>query len=178
VAAFKRLLLILQLDGNLAQAVASEVANAQLLPNLPQSTGPQPMGMLRVEDLLAISGFTPQAIERLRDFVIVLPEKTPLNVNTAPAELLAAAVDKLSLGDAAALVNVRRRTPFVSRQNFEDQSQLAQNGALKASIDVAARSNYFLALSKVKLDRATLDTLSLLRRGQRGETSVVWIREN
>jgi general secretion pathway protein K len=178
VAAFKRLLQILQLDGNLAQAVASEVANAQLLPNLPQGSGPQPIGLLRVEDLLAISGFTPQAIERLRDFVIVLPQKTPLNVNTAPAELLAAAVDKLSLGDAAALVNVRRRTPFVSVLNFTEQSQLQQNGRLQPSIDVAVRSNYFLALSKVRLDRATLDTLSLLQRGQRGETTVVWIREN
>jgi type II secretory pathway component PulK len=36
--------------------------------------------------MLAISGFTPAAIERLRELVIVLPERTDLNVNTAPAD--------------------------------------------------------------------------------------------
>jgi len=206
VAAFQRLLRNVQLDATLAQAVAQAVANAQALPaaasaaaasaasfpppNLPpggsanpaqngqQAGGPQPLGMLRVEDLLAISGFTPAAIERLRDLVIVLPERTELNVNTAPAELLAAAVDRLSLADAAALVNVRRRTPFKDRQNFEDQTQLFQSGGLKANIPVGAKSNYFLALSKVKLDRATLETVSLLKRGTNGATTVEWIREN
>lgn len=211
VAAFQRLLLNVQLDAGLAQAVATTVANAQTLqtsasgaaaaaaaeasvtpPLLPansansanplqsgqQSSAPQALGLLRVEDLLTISGFTPAAIERLRELVIVLPERTDLNVNTAPAELLAAAVDRLSLADAAALVNVRRRTPFLSPANFEEHAQLSQNGALKASIPVAVKSNYFLALSKVKLDRATLDTVSLLKRASNGATSVEWIREN
>jgi general secretion pathway protein K len=54
-----------------------------------------------------------------------------------------------------------------------------QNGALKASIPVDVKSNYFLALSKVKLDRATLDAVSLLKRaGNNGATTVLWIREN
>lgn len=208
VAAFQRLLLNVQLDAGLAQAVATTVANAQTLqtsasaaaaaaaaeasvtPPLvsansansaqsgQQSSASQTLGLLRVEDLLTISGFTPAAIERLRELVIVLPERTDLNVNTAPAELLAAAVDRLSLADAAALVNVRRRTPFLSPANFEEHAQLSQNGALKASIPVAVKSNYFLALSKVKLDRATLDTVSLLKRASNGATSVEWIREN
>lgn len=207
VAAFQRLLLNVQLDAGLAQAVATTVANAQTLqtsasaaaaaaaeasvtPPLvsansansaqsgQQSSASQTLGLLRVEDLLTISGFTPAAIERLRELVIVLPERTDLNVNTAPAELLAAAVDRLSLADAAALVNVRRRTPFQSPANFEEHAQLSQNGALKASIPVAVKSNYFLALSKVKLDRATLDTVSLLKRASNGATSVEWIREN
>lgn len=210
VAAFQRLLLNVQLDAGLAQAVATTVANAQTLqtsaaaaaaaatdasvtpPLLPtnsanpaiplqsgqQSGAPQALGLLRVEDLLTISGFTPAAIERLRELVIVLPERTDLNVNTAPAELLAAAVDRLSLADAAALVNVRRRTPFQSPANFEEHAQLSQNVALKASIPIAVKSNYFLALSKVKLDRATLDTVSLLKRANNGATSVEWIREN
>ncbi|WP_229633949.1 type II secretion system minor pseudopilin GspK [Duganella qianjiadongensis] len=208
VAALQRLLRNVQLDATLAQAVANTVVNAQALPaagagaaaaasaasftppNLPpggtanplqnsqQASGPQPLGLLRVEDLLAISGFTPAAIERLRDLVIVLPERTALNANTAPAEVLAAAVDRLSLADAAALVNVRRRTPFKNASNFEDQLQQFQNGALKPSIPVDVKSNYFLALSKVKLDRATLDTVSLLKRSSVGATEVKWIREN
>jgi general secretion pathway protein K len=46
----------------------------------------------------------------------------------------------------------------------------------KAGWDV--RSDYFLAYSRVKLDRATLDTQALLKRaGTRPMTTVEWIRE-
>jgi general secretion pathway protein K len=42
----------------------------------------------------------------------------------------------------------------------------------------SVRSNYFLAYSRVKLDRATLETQSLLERDEnRPITKVVWIRE-
>jgi general secretion pathway protein K len=45
-------------------------------------------------------------------------------------------------------------------------------------VTVAVKSNYFLAFSRVRLDRASLDTQSLLSRPGTPNTSVVWIREN
>jgi general secretion pathway protein K len=45
-------------------------------------------------------------------------------------------------------------------------------------VTVAVKSNYFLAYSRVRLDRAALDTQSLLSRPNTPNTSVVWIREN
>ncbi|WP_363499380.1 type II secretion system minor pseudopilin GspK [Burkholderia sp. LMU1-1-1.1] len=207
IGVFQRLLTNLQLDPNLAQQVAMQVAMAQPVQTVPTSgtggtgtgtttgtggtttgTGApagtvpvsgsvEPMGFVRLEDLLAVSGFTPQAIERLREFVIVLPQATKVNVNTAPAELIAALVPGLSLGDAAAMVNTRKGAYYRQMADFTQQPQMGA-AQRKTAVPVDVRSDYFLAFSQVKLDRAALDTVSLLSRAPTGLTTVVWIREN
>ena len=190
IGVFQRLLTNLQLDPNLAQQVAMQVAMTQPVqtapaggtPGPPAGTVPvsgsvEPMGFVRLEDLLAVSGFTPQAIERLREFVIVLPQATKVNVNTAPAELIAALVPGLSLGDAAAMVNTRKGAYYRQMADFTQQPQMGA-AQRKTAVPVDVRSDYFLAFSQVKLDRAALDTVSLLSRAPTGLTTVVWIREN
>jgi general secretion pathway protein K len=176
---FERLLSNLRLDGGLAQNTAQMVKNATPAakpPAIATTTTNESMGLVRVEDLLAVSGFTPQAIEQLRDYVIILDRPTELNVNTAPAELLSALVPGLSLSDAAAMVNTRKTVYYRDKQrDFLGLPQML-NKTIKAAWSV--RSDYFLAYSRVKLDRATLDTQALLyRQGQRPLTTVKWIRE-
>lgn len=203
VQLFQRLLNNLRLDSALAQKAADEVARAQkqlsnkeaLQQNPPQppgsgapppraaaqasSDGPgEPMEMQRVEDLLAVSGFTPQAIEKLRDYVIVLPQGTPVNVNTAPAEVLSAVVENLSLSEAESMVNARKRASYNDINNFT--SQLGGR-KVATGVKVDVRSDNFLVLSQVKLDRATLDTQALIHREPaigNYRTTVLWIRDN
>nr|WP_202413698.1 type II secretion system minor pseudopilin GspK [Duganella sp. CY15W] len=143
-----------------------------------QSSGSaEPIGLVRVEDLLAVSGFAPPAIELLRDYVIILPtdKVTPLNVNTAPAELLSALVPGLSLSDAAAMVSARKTAYYRDKSGFTFVPQMA-NHSVKVDWDV--RSDYFLAYSRVRLDRASLETQSMLvRPGRLPATTVAWIRE-
>ena len=195
IGVFQRLLTNLQLDSNLAQQVAMQVAMTQPIqaapttgppvtgtPGAPPGTVPvsgsvEPMGFVRLEDLLAVSGFTPQSIERLREFVIVLPQPTKVNVNTAPPELIAALVPGMSLGDAAAMVNTRKGAYYRDMADFTKQPQMGAAQRITA-VDVGVHSDYFLAFSQVKLDRAALDTVSLLSRAATGITTVVWIREN
>jgi len=184
VKVFERLLTNLRLDPSLAQAVAMQVANAQTAPQPQppqppqpaQTSGPQPIDLLRVEDLLAVSGFTPQMVERLRDFVIILPERdTELNVNTVPAELLSALYERLSLSDAAAMVNTRQRVYYLNNGAFDATPQVSS--LKKPDVKYDVKSRYFLAYSRVRLDRAALDAQSLLVRAANGITTVVWIRE-
>jgi len=174
VEVFERLLTNLRLDSGLAVAVAELVKNAAPSAQTTTTATNQPIGLVRVEDLLAVSGFTPQAIEQLRDYVIILPEPTTLNVNTAPAELLSALVPGLSLSDAAAMVSARKTAYYLDKARFSTLSQV--NGKqILAKWEV--RSDYFLAFSRVRLDRATLETQALLKRPSRQPTEVVWIRE-
>ncbi|MBA5637229.1 type II secretion system minor pseudopilin GspK [Duganella sp. LX20W] len=185
VAVFQRLLTVLQLDGSLAQAVADEVARAQqpaaqgqaASNALPVRAGTEPMEMMRAEDLLAVAGFTPQAIERLRDFVIVLPAQTAINVNTAPVELLAALPENFSMAEAAALAYHRKQAYFNDVGTYKSQLNGKQVSS-KVNIDI--RSDYFLVLSKVRLDRANLDAQALIQRESSGnyKTDLVWIRQN
>ncbi|MRW91002.1 general secretion pathway protein GspK [Duganella sp. FT80W] len=181
LAVFERLLTNLKLDTSQASAVASLVASSQATSSTSSGSGnssdSETMGMVRADDLLAVSGFTPAAIETLRNYVIVLPTTavTPLNVNTAPAEVLAALVPSLSLSDAAAMVSSRKTVYYRQKTDFTSLSQMSGK-TVTASWDV--RSDYFLAYSRVRLDRASLDTVSLLYRpGKLPATTVAWIRE-
>ena len=184
VLLFQRLLNNLRLDTSLAQRAAEEVARTQKGTQPPQPSQVsndgrgEPMELQRVEDLLAVSGFSPQAVEKLRDFVIVLPPATPLNVNTAPAELLSALVNNLSLSEAESMVNARKRASYLDLNNFT--SQLGGR-PIPSTVQADVRSDNFLVLSQVKLDRATLDTQALVHREPASgnfRTTVVWIRDN
>jgi len=176
LAVFQRLLDNLKLDSSMAQGVAELVLSAMPVPNTQAAASTQPLGLVRVEDLLAVSGFTPQAVEQLRDYVIILPVSgTAVNVNTAPAELLSALVPGLSLSDAAAMVSARKTVWYRNTGDFTGKPQMTGK-PITAKWGVS--SDYFLAYSRVRLDRAALDTVSLLKRpGKIPNTSVEWIRE-
>lgn len=191
VKVFKKLLEGLQLNGNLAQAVAREVARGQPAADgegaqgqqaaaaVAMADGVQPLAMTRVEDLLAVSGFTPQAIERLRELVIVLPDsaETEINVNMAAPELLAAMIDNFSVSEAATLVQYRKRTPFGKKSEFDQY--LSQSGRQPPKIAYGVTSSYFIVQSHVRLGRAALDADSLLyRTPNKWTVNVRWIREN
>ncbi|GGX90983.1 general secretion pathway protein GspK [Massilia dura] len=175
VKAFAQLLSLLQLDANLAQAAAQYAIRAAQAAQ--GSTGTAPIAFQRVEDLLAV-GFSQAAIEKLRDFVIVLPVATDVNVNTAPAEVIAATVAGMSLSEAQSMVASRKGKTL----NLAAFTALAQAGNRTVLARVGVRSDYFLVLSQVRLDRAALESWALIKREpptstQPSRTSVQWIRE-
>lgn len=187
LAVFTRLLQNLQLNQSLAKTVAIQVARSEGagvqqagqppspdVEAVPPGSG-RPMKMLRVEDLLSVSGFDQQAIEKLREFVVVLPKQTPVNVNTASPELLAALVNG-SVSEGQNLVVARKRTPFTDVNNFKAYLQSMGKQPVLADSEMDCRSDFFLVLSRVRLDRAELMSWSLIQREPAG-TKVVWIRE-
>ena len=79
----RSLLTNLRLEARLAVPIAEFVAAGQQLAAVPEGTDPTtvvrprrtgaPMRLERVDDLLMVPGVKPEAVERLRPFVIVLP---------------------------------------------------------------------------------------------------------
>lgn len=137
------------------------------------------MPMTQVEDLLAIPGFTPEAVEKLRNLVIFLPQGgTSLNINTAPVEVLAAVIGNISTSDAAVIVATRTTASFRSKETIANQ--LPGIPTLGPS-NLDVYSNYFLVNGRVKLNRAALQIQALMKRTGRGpsaKTQLVWVREN
>jgi general secretion pathway protein K len=136
-----------------------------------------PIKFLEVEDLLAVRGFTPEMLEKLRPYVIVLPERTPVNVNTASAEVLAAVIPNFSLSEANALLGRRRNVPWTDIANF--QADITGHTPVLNSVDV--KSNWFLVNSRIRLDRAALNAQALIQRSANqigGGVKVVWVRQN
>lgn len=185
---FKRLLANLQIDPALGDRVAKAVAEGA--PPLPVQAGVpvapvvartrSPMPLTQLDDLLTVPGFTVAIVEKLREFVIVLPvAAATVNVNTAAPEVISALVDNFSLAQANALVARRKQAYYRQMSDFTGQLFGAGPVILPTSVDV--KSEYFLVLSKVRLDRAALDAEALVQRemnGQTYKTTTVWVRQN
>lgn len=192
VAAFARLLSSVQINPSLAQATADMMAAAQIKPAVPSGAprssggtgsaavtapGSKPsLDIAYVDDLLAVPGFTPEMLAKVKDFLVVLPGPTPVNVNTAPAEVLAARINTLSLSEAAVLVTTREKAWF------KDISDVTQRlGRTIPQTQIAFKTNYFLVNGNVRLNRAALEMQALIKRSDPGgnpTTEVVWIREH
>jgi general secretion pathway protein K len=194
VEIFARLLRNLQLNPSLAQATAAVVAATQ---NKPAAAGTgtvtgtetadtgaskqKELSIDHVDDLLAVPGFTPEAVAKLKDFVVVVrDQRTLINANTAPAEVLAAVVDTLSVSEAAAMIAGREKAWFERPEDFA--KRLPSGKTLpKNSPGVAVKTNFFLVNGNVRLNRATLEMQALIKRSNvsgRWVADVVWIREN
>jgi general secretion pathway protein K len=184
VEAFKRLLTQLRLDPSLATSAAQFVAAGQLKTATPPADGsPAPavapvkqMQTIELDDLLDVPGFTIEVIDKLRQYTVVLPERTSVNVNTASAEVISAVIPNLSLSEAQTLVLQRDRAPWRELNMFT----ALLNAQAGASADVTIKSEYFLVQSWLKLDRASLNTEALVNRklGGQAATSVIWIHQN
>ncbi|WP_288378527.1 type II secretion system minor pseudopilin GspK [uncultured Massilia sp.] len=146
---------------------------------VPPATG-LPVPLVQVDDLLAVQGMTPAILAQLKPFLIVLPEKTALNVNTAPPELLAALIPGMSLSEAGSLVARRKTAAWRDEAAFLSQVR----GAEGLSSDVFdVKSSWFLVQSRIRLDRAALNAESLIQRkpfvsSGGGGTTVIWTRQN
>ena len=181
IAVFGRLLSNMQLNPALAQATATMMAAAQANPQTTASSGnnSQPMNFEQVNDLLAVPGFSVDAIDKLKDVVIVLPRATPVNVNTASAEVLAARISTFSLSDAAALIAARKTASFRSVQDLKQR--LPGMRIDESETELSIYTNYFLVNGKVRMSRAGLDVQALIERfgaSIRPQTKLIWVRES
>ncbi|HZX26635.1 MAG TPA: type II secretion system minor pseudopilin GspK [Telluria sp.] len=178
---YRTLLRNLQIDESLAQRTFDFMQRAAAGGQPAQQGGAQrarPLPLTAVDDLLAVEGYTLQVVDKLRPFVIVLPESaTKINVNTAPAEILGALMGK-GMGEGAALAAKRKQLSYWRDEaNFKADAQQVAGGGQPLQIPVAVNSEFFLAQSRIKLDRAALNAEALIRR-KANEVTLVWIRQN
>ena len=115
---------------------------------------------------LAWLGIEAETLRRLEPWVILLPGvDTRVNVNTAAAEVIAAAVDGMSLGSAQRLLQERQRAPLkdlnapANRAYFPADPQTNLDG-------VGVSSRYFIIQGRLRLGDRVLEERSLIERRQ------------
>lgn len=188
VAAFGRLLSDAQLNPALAQATADVMAAAHRVEEIRTGINPQvaaangdsqpntqPMNLTQMEDLLAVPGFSPETLGKLKNFVVFLPRATPVNVNTAPAEVLAARIGTLTISDATSLVAKRNTATFRDLADFAQR--LPGKTFAPSASEASVATHYFLVDGKVRMNRAELDMQALIERNG-SNTKIIWIREH
>jgi general secretion pathway protein K len=102
------------------------------------------------------------------------PTLTPIavNLNTAPAEVIYAALDGISLADAQRLVAERDRSHFTTLQDAMKRINSA-SGPLPSSDIAGVSSNYFESRGRLRMDKMVVEERSLIHRVQRGETKAL-----
>ncbi len=170
VAALEKLLGALDTPTGLAGAIAHRVAAAQAGPQ-----GASAPALRTPQDLSGVEGMSPEALATLATYLTLLPERTPINVNTAPAEVLSAAIPGLSLGQARSLTQERDRGQwFNSRGDFLNRLAGTRD-AVDAPLDV--RSRWFKVTGQVTLAHAQASMQALLHRAGDAPPAVRWIED-
>ena len=105
-------------------------------------------------------GVDEATIRLMAPYVVLLPVRTTVNINTAPAQVLAAVIDKLDLGGAERLVDARQRNPF-------DVLEKAQPllGSIVLDVQrVGVSSSFFELRGRLRLADRVLEERSLVER--------------
>lgn len=183
LAVFRRLLELLQLPAGLAGALAdwvdrdaepSDPGGAEDLDYLaldpPYRAGNR--ALTTVDGLYRIKGFDPATVARLRPFVTALPQPTPVNVNTAPAEVLAAAIADLPLDQARALVAARKGRHFKDLADFRARLPTTVTQVNESLLGVGSR--YFLVTGQARFGRAKVGLMALLERETTAWPKLLW----
>jgi general secretion pathway protein K len=169
--ALRRLLALASLDAGLAEPIAQRVLAAAPGEG---ARGPTRLGVSSVDDLLGLESLDAAAIERLRPLVTMLPQPTPVNANTAPAEVLAARIGNLSLADARRLASSRDRAYFKDRADV--LNRLGELKLAAGDAEIAVTTRFFSVDGLVTYRRARLHGRALLRRDA-GKVELLWLRE-
>jgi general secretion pathway protein K len=171
----RRLLALVDLPETLAEPIAQRILLA-LAPAAagPQSGLPRAIPLRTVDDLMSVDGVSREYLRRLEPYLTVLPMPTPVNANTAPAEVLAARLEGLSLPDARRLVESRDRAYFKDLQDL--LSRLPRKALAANAQEVSTGTQFFLMEGRITYQRAQLHAQALLfREGAR--VDLVWVRD-
>ena len=170
---FQRLLEHLELNPALAVAVADWIDGNQEIGGVggaedetylsripPYFTANRPM--LSVSELALIEGFTAESVEKLKPWVVVLPEATPINVNTAPEEIIQILAPQLSAMEAKAVIQSRQGKGFSNVADFLQHPVIQRNNVSDQGLSVA--SSYFQARLFARVGRGQIRLFSLFSR--------------
>ncbi len=149
--------------------VAGRVANG-LLASAMGEVAEAPLVPQEMDDLVWL-GLDAVTVARLSAVAVLLPVPTPINLNTASREVLAAVIEGIDLGGADRLVQARTRKPLRIVQEARD---MLGQGVVLGERDGDVKSAYFEVHGRLRLDQRVMDTVSLVER--RGGLEVVAIQ--
>ncbi|MBB1604533.1 type II secretion system minor pseudopilin GspK [Variovorax sp. UMC13] len=179
VAAFVKLFALLSLPPQEVATMTNALQRASPPPAVPSPNGGTPVSPptddtgkplipQQVSQLVWL-GVSPATVAVIEPYVTVLPDRTPLNINTASAEALYASIPELDLAGAQRLVSQRARSYF----RKPDDAKPYMGSAQFPDGQHAVRTNYFEVHGRLRLDRHWVDEHSLVKRNGM-ELSIVW----
>ena len=191
VGIFRHLLTQLKLNPDLADAVVDWIdgddepggsggAESATYLALPAPYRAANQNLLQVAELRRVRGFDSATLSRLMPFVTALPMRTPINLNTAPQEVLAAIFPKLAGDNITALVRQRQTKPFADKAAVTEYWKKFPAAPIDDTVDVTSR--FFSVTIAIDNAGAQVRQSALLQRasGEGGGVakwpSIIWVR--
>ncbi len=167
--AFTRLFERLGLPASTLQQIAVGLRSAQAAGSNPESTAPL---MPRTLAQLGWLGIAPDVIARLEPHVTLLPATTPVNLNTASAEVIWASIEGLDWAKASQFIQAREASPV--RNIIDARARLGLEADAPLN-NIGISSSYFEVRGRLRLGETLVSERSLVRRT--GMTVVTLWRE-
>ena len=164
LAAWRRLFEHLNLPNAELQAFTQALLRAQATSAAPPAAAAnarQPLTPKASDDLLWL-GLSERSLQVLQPFITLLPVPTPVNLNTAPPEVLLASVPGLDMASAQALVLARARRHM---DTLADAGQLLDDPQIQLEATAhGVASRFFEITGRLRLGEATVQEMSVLQR--------------
>lgn len=157
VRAFARLFDALHLPDNELSAVVTH-----LQASIAAEPDPSAALVPRTLDQMAWMGLSAGSIAKLRPYATVLPERTPVNLNTAPALVLYACIDNTSMANAQRLVSMRAQSHFRSLE--EAAKALGGVTPVLQDGEHSVGTRFFEIRGQLRLGDSTVQERSVVQR--------------
>lgn len=156
-----------------------EAELARALQNLLAATDPSPAALAQPGVPLLPGrwshvgwlGLSPRSVLALAPHATWLPKRTPLNLNTASAEALYAALPDADMALTRAMVEQRKSAHFSSRDNVRKRFP-SVGAAVLQSEHFDTMSSYFEVRGRLRLDDTLIEEVSLIERSSGGSGGV------
>ena len=157
VALFERL----QLPQTALQTLAKQLlaATQQAQGKVPDS--PPPLVPQQTEQLTWMA-LSPASLAALQEHITLLPESTPINLNTASAEVLSASLRGLDMASARQAIDLRQRGHWASLNAAREA--LGQAGLQLNEKQHSVQSRYFEVLGRMRIDHVVQQERALVQR--------------
>lgn len=159
--AFQRLFELLNLPQQELATMAENLRRATVTSGAGDADNATPLLPQRVEQLSWL-GLSPRTLQLLQSYVTVLPEATPVNLNTASAEVIAASIPGLDLADAQRLLAARARSHLRNLGDAATLLNLPAGRLNESGHDI--KSRFFEVQGRLRLDQTTVGERSLVQR--------------
>jgi general secretion pathway protein K len=145
---------------------AASAANSDLNPAATTLLMPQ-----RVRQLTWL-GLKPQTLAKISPYITILPVKTTININTAPAEVIYASLPGLELADAKLAVAAREKAFFPSLNEAASTVPALKDKLKDTQHGVSTK--FFEVTGRIRLEQTVVEEQSLVDRSDINQVKTVW----
>lgn len=164
---FERLNLPLQELQTMARQLQAAAAASKSTGGAPSSAALMPQ---QTHQLVWL-GLSPSTLAALKNFITLLPEATPVNLNTAPAEVLMASLPGVDLATARQWVSLRERGHWASLDAA--RQAMGPAGQYLQSEQHAVQTRYFEVTGRMRIDDV-VQVEQLLVKREGNQAHMVW----